>query len=214
MSRPGLVVFDLDGTLVDQQAAVRRWVDEFIAAHDVDPALHPWLVSQLTARTPKDEVFAAIATRARVRQHPTDLWEDYRTRMPSLVTLFPRAEESLRALRAAGWMLGIATNGMPDNQIGKIRRTGLDELVDGWVVSGDVGFRKPDPQLLRALADQLTVPLEGWMVGDGLESDVAAGHAAGLRTAWIVGEDAEGAEGDADVIVPDVAAFAEFVLRG
>ena len=107
-------------------------------------------------------------------------------------------------------MLGIATNGMADNQVGKIRRTGLDELVDGWVVSSEIGIRKPDPRMLSELAMRLGVPLNGWMVGDGLESDVEAGRRAGLHTAWVT---AAGGSGRADLTVPDIPSFAAMILE-
>ncbi|MEJ1087345.1 HAD family hydrolase [Microbacterium sp. Mu-80] len=210
MSSPGIIVFDLDGTLVDQLSAVRRWTDEFIVRHAADPALSPWITRELTARAPKDEAFARIAEKVPAAGHPSEMWQEYRTRMPELVELFTGTADALRGLRQAGWVLGIATNGMTDNQAGKIRRTGLDALVDGWVVSAEVGVRKPDPLLLTALAAQLGVPLHGWMVGDGLESDVEVGRRAGLRTAWV---SAASGSADADLTVPDVAAFADAILR-
>jgi HAD superfamily hydrolase (TIGR01549 family) len=68
--------------------------------------------------------------------------------------------------------------------VGKIRHTGLDALVDGWVVSGEVGVRKPVPAIFGALATRLGCAPDGWMIGDSLELDVVGGKAAGLRTAW------------------------------
>lgn len=211
---PGLVIFDLDGTLVDQGAAVRRWVAEFIARYGVDPALRTWIVDELSARAPKDEAFARIAEKVPSAGDPVSQWRDYRTRMPELVGLFPGTADALRRLREAGWTLGIASNGMIDNQLGKIRRTGLDRLVDGWVVSSEVGARKPDPRLLLALAEQLGVALDGWMVGDGLESDVEAGRRAGMRTAWIRTAWIGGQDGSdlADLVVRDAASFARAIL--
>ena len=81
--------------------------------------------------------------------------------------------------------MGIVTNGMVDNQEGKIRRTGLAELVDGWVISSEVGSRKPDAGIFDALARKLHCPLDGWMVGDSYELDVVGGTGVGLRTAWV-----------------------------
>jgi FMN phosphatase YigB (HAD superfamily) len=66
--------------------------------------------------------------------------------------------------------------------------TGLAELVDGWVISSEVAFRKPDPAIFRALAPRLHCPLQGWMIGDSLEHDVAGGVSCGLLTAWISAE--------------------------
>ncbi|MDT0156708.1 HAD family hydrolase [Microbacterium sp. ARD32] len=210
MSSTGLVIFDLDGTLVDQEAAVKQWVDDFIREYDAEYALRTWIVDQLTARMPKDQAFARIVDRSAAAVESSTLWDDYRSRMPQLVTLFPDVARALRDLREAGWMLGIATNGMADNQIGKIERTGLDALVDGWIVSSEIGIRKPDPGLLIALAERLDAPLEGWMVGDGFETDVEAGRRAGLRTAWVTDRPRAGTA--ADLVVGDVPQFAVEVI--
>jgi len=211
VSGAGLIIFDLDGTLVDQEAAAARWADEFIRTYGADPALRTWITGELTARTPKDQVFPRVVERSGARVDPSALWHEYRRRMPELVQLFPGVVCALRDLRAAGWLMGIATNGVADNQVGKIEQTGLDVLVDGWVVSSEVGIRKPDPGLLILLAERIGVPLHGWMVGDGLETDIEAGRRAGLRTAWVTNR--PGCDVTPDLIVADVAAFAAAVLE-
>lgn len=52
---------------------------------------------------------------------------------------------ALVALRQQGWRLVVVTNGRADHQLGKLRRTGLAQLLDGWFISEQTGFRKPDP---------------------------------------------------------------------
>lgn len=180
-----LAIFDLDGTLVDQARAAREWTEGFAAEWALDEADRDLVALALAARRPKDVVFAEIIERFRLPASAGDLWDDYRARMPDLVRCADADCEALRTLRSAGWTLGIATNGMADNQTAKIHRTGLSELVDGWVVSSEVGARKPDPAIFHALAERLGHPLNGWMIGDGLDADIAGGAAVGLETAWI-----------------------------
>jgi putative hydrolase of the HAD superfamily len=61
-------------------------------------------------------------------------------------------------------------------------RTGLTALLDGIVISAEVGAAKPDPAIF---ASALTVagagPDEAVHVGDTVEADVAGARAAGLR---------------------------------
>lgn len=141
------------------------------------------------------------------------MWLEYRSQMPTLVRVADDDRRALAALRAAGWTVGIVTNGMLDNQEGKILRTGLDALVDGWVVSEAVGARKPAPEIFEALASQLGCALEGWMIGDSLEQDVAGGAGVGLRTVWIAdGSDPTGYH--PDVIVDSVSAAVHVILGG
>ena len=49
-----------------------------------------------------------------------------------------------------------------------------------------VGIAKPDPALYRLAVERLALPADAVLhVGDSWERDVAAAHAAGLRTAWL-----------------------------
>jgi putative hydrolase of the HAD superfamily len=66
----------------------------------------------------------------------SDLWAAYRRRMPFLVRCPTDTLNGLSTLRAEGRRVGIITNGTADNQLGKIQRTGLADVVDGWALSG------------------------------------------------------------------------------
>lgn len=183
-----LVAFDLDGTLVDQAAAARLWAQEFARAVSLTSEQVGHLSAALVARRPKGEVFAEVVAAWSLPMSGEEVWAEYRARMPELVTCSEPDLAALRGLRQAGWTLGVVTNGMVDNQEGKIRRTGLADLVDGWVISEEIGVRKPDRAIFEALAARLGCPLEGWMVGDSLDMDVAGGSAAGLNTVWVTSD--------------------------
>lgn len=169
------------------------------------------VATALTARRPKGEVFGELVGRLGLPTTADSVWLDYRSKMAGLVSLTDDNRSALAELRTAGWTLGIVTNGMTDNQEGKIRRTGLDALVDGWVVSDTVGARKPHPAIFQALAARLGCPIEGWMIGDSLELDVAGAAAVGLRTAWL--NDGSNPSGyHPDLVVDSVAAAARAIL--
>lgn len=208
-----MVALDLDGTLVDQAAAAARWAEEFISSHHLGLDVAD-VTSSLTARRPKGEVFAELVDVHDLRLEPDEVWADYRRRMPLLVSCADADRAALIDLRAAGWRLGIVTNGMVDNQEGKIRQLGLDVLVDGWVISAEVDVRKPERGIFEALASRLDCPLDGWMVGDSVEMDVMGGRAVGLRTALITADAREMATSSADLVVSSVAEAAALILAG
>jgi HAD superfamily hydrolase (TIGR01509 family) len=134
-----------------------------------------------------DGFFATVCQTFDLVTPPKQLREQYRRRMPELASCRPHDCDALTALRQAGWRIGIVTNGMTDNQLGKIRNTGLDRLVDSWCISDEVGIRKPEPEIFRLAAERCgtTLSRDGWMIGDSLTIDVAGGRAAGLRTIWL-----------------------------
>jgi HAD superfamily hydrolase (TIGR01549 family) len=208
-----LALFDLDNTLVDRRAAFVEWAAEFTGAHGLGDGALGWVLdADARLPGPKGPLFHAIRDRFDLAESADELWRHYRQRMPELARCRPEDLDALRRLRAEGWRAGIVTNGMTDNQLGKIRRTGLDVLVDGWCISDEVGIRKPDPRIFD-LAVQLcgAVPGQGgWMVGDDPEADVLGGQRAGLRTV-LVGSPA-GAGPQADFVAVSVAGAVDLML--
>jgi len=211
-----LALFDLDGTLVDREAAFRLWAKEFVAAHRLGAGGFARLLEADAGHAgPRDRFFAHVCREFGLAQPVADLWRAYRRRMPELVSC--RAEDltALRRLRSAGWRVGIVTNGMADNQLAKIHNTGLAALVDGWCVSGEVGIRKPDPAIFHLAAERCGAPAGaggGWMVGDSRALDIAGGHAAGMRTIWVRQPDATDIQPPPDVTVTSIPEAVDTLL--
>jgi HAD superfamily hydrolase (TIGR01549 family) len=213
-----LALFDLDNTLVDRRTAFRTWAEEFVIAHHLDAAGLTWLL-ETDAQTSgtKGPFFHAVREAFRLDQTADDLWRQYRRRMPELVACRSQDLEALRLLRAADWRIGIVTNGMTDNQRGKIHRAGLHELVDGWCISGEVGIRKPEPAIFGLIAQNCgtSITRGGWMIGDDPILDIAGGRRAGLRTIWLRIESASWPEDQPrpDITVTTVADAVHALLR-
>ncbi|MFJ4917634.1 HAD family hydrolase [Streptomyces sp. NPDC088726] len=183
-----LALFDLDGTLVDRQTAVRDALTALCRAHDFDTVTEQWLRTELVARANLGsfvrlrEVFGLVVS-------ATQLWREYVDLVAAAVTCRPEVLEGLARLRAAAWTIGIITNGAGDIQRAKLAGTGLADLVDGVAVSGDLETRKPDRRLFELGATRCGVSLVGggWMIGDNPAGDIGGGHQAGLRTIWLRG---------------------------
>jgi putative hydrolase of the HAD superfamily len=211
-----LALFDLDNTLIDRLDAFRRWTVEFAAERDLTDEDAAWLITlDDDGSVPMDEFFAEVRDRFSLAESADDLWSRYRTRLPALVRCRPEILDGLTRLRAAGWLVAIVTNGMPDNQLGKIQQTGLAGRVDDWAISGVEGIRKPDSRLFEIAAQRCGTTLAdgGWMIGDDPEKDIAGGHGAGLSTVWIDrGLSRPAAGSHPDHTVTDAAHAIEFLL--
>lgn len=110
--------------------------------------------------------------------------------------------------------LGLLTNGAPDLQREKIAGSGLAGYFDETVVSGEVGFGKPDPRIYETMLSRLAVTAdEAVMIGNSLDSDVQGAQAVGMKTVWLN----RAAHPRDDTIIPDheIASLTELmqVLR-
>ncbi|MFI2712905.1 HAD family hydrolase [Micromonospora sp. NPDC018662] len=212
-----LALFDLDNTLVDRSEAFRRWAVEFCADHELPDDAREWLIdTDQDGSVSRDWFFGEVTEHFGLTAPAGETWRQYRRRMPELVSCPQEVLEALTLLREDGWTVAIVTNGQADNQLGKIRRTGLDRCVDAWAVSGELGIRKPAREIFEAAARGCGRDLRGggWAIGDSPLLDVEGGRAAGLATLWISsGKDWPTTLAPPDRAVTDVVAAVR-LLRG
>lgn len=120
------------------------------------------------------------------------------------VVAAPGLPELLHALRADGVRLAVVTNDWQEVTRDQLAALGWADLFD-VVLASDSGFgAKPDPAMVTGALDRLDVhPAAAVMVGDAMH-DVAAGHAAGVRTVLVT----NGLPPD-----PEAAALADVVVE-
>ncbi|GAB3419527.1 HAD family hydrolase [Haloparvum alkalitolerans] len=99
------------------------------------------------------------------------------------MALFDGAVETLEALRDAGLSVAIVSNLTTRIQLKKIRRLGLDPLVDEVLTSEETGREKPSAIMFTLPLAELDLrPSEAVMVGDSVRADVEGGNAVGMDT--------------------------------
>lgn len=112
---------------------------------------------------------------------------------------YPDTAPVLAALATAGIPVGVVSDIAWDIREHAVR-AGVDHLVGTWVISGEVGAEKPDPELFRRACDDLGVdPRATLMVGDNPARDGGAA-ALGCRTLVLAGEHRTGERGLFDVL--------------
>lgn len=87
---------------------------------------------------------------------------------------YPDTEPTLRELRRRGLPVAVVSNiGWDLRPV--FRAHGLDELVDAYVLSFELGTQKPDPAIFRTACDRLGLaPADVLMVGDDRTADGGA----------------------------------------
>jgi phosphoglycolate phosphatase len=209
----GLVVFDVDGTLVDTQAhimaamegafaAVGRPVPPRATALSVVGLSLPLALGRLAPDASETEAEAMV-------EAYRDTFQRLRLSGETASPLFPGTRAMLEALAAdEGLLLGLAT--------GKSRR-GLDHLIESlglapYFVTRQVADdhpSKPHPSMLFAALRETGAEAEGAvMVGD-TEYDIEMGRAAGFRTVGVAwGYHARERLAGADVVIDSWAGLA------
>ncbi|MFF7139454.1 putative hydrolase of the HAD superfamily [Streptomyces sp. SAI-126] len=182
-----LLMLDLDNTLVDRDAAFRDAVAAFLAEHRLPDTDLKWVMTtDASGYTPRHDVATAMTDRYRNTVPAEAIHALLDHGAADRVALTDSTREALDKAQADGWTCVIVTNGRTTQQEDKIRRAGLDRLVQGWVISEAVGHKKPEPEIFHAAADTVGVPLTGaWVIGDSPHADIAGANALGLRSVWV-----------------------------
>lgn len=187
------MLFDLDGTLFDRDAALREL---FTAQHrafrgELGGVPRAGFVQRLLelddhGQGDKRSLYGALVRELGL---PDALGERLRERHEVLQgrcgTLFADALPTLARLAERGVALGLVTNGRTATQASKIARLGLEPWLDVALISEREGLRKPDRRIFELALERLGVsPRQAWHVGDHPAADVAGASAAGLTAVW------------------------------
>ena len=109
-----------------------------------------------------------------------------RKRRPELeqeipTSLYPDTEPTLARLKRSGFSMGLISNALADT--GRVvEALGLSRYLDPVVISGVVGYSKPNPEIFRiALRDAGVTSEDAVHVGDLYEADVVGARNAGIE---------------------------------
>ena len=184
MKAVALVLFDLDGTLVDTAPDLAGAVNRMLAARGLEevPLAELRPVASHGARGLLGRAFGVAPADPEFESLRQEFFREYESALCVESTLFPTMDAALAQLEAHGVRWGIVTNKMARFTDPLVRALGLHTRA-ACVVSGDTTPRsKPDPApLLHALAATTTAADAALYVGDDLR-DIQAGRAAGMRT--------------------------------
>ncbi|XP_055903947.1 N-acylneuraminate-9-phosphatase [Eupeodes corollae] len=99
----------------------------------------------------------------------------------------PDYVQMLKQFRSSGYLLALITNGPSNAQWEKVKKLNVSQYFDCVLVSSDLPWEKPNPNIFLAACNYLHVkPAECVMIGDKIETDVQGGKAANLgATIWV-----------------------------
>lgn len=188
---PALVMFDLDGTLVDSVPDLAAAVDAMLQEQHCQPAgeekVRLWVGNgaAVLVRRALADVDGIEESQVSESLHQASLQRflhHYRRASGHYSKLYPGVKEGLQQLRSAGVTLALVTNKPSEFVPHLLADLGIEEYFAAWLGGDSLPEKKPHPAPLQSLMERFQVAVnDALMVGDS-RSDMAAGRAAGVRT--------------------------------
>jgi 2-haloacid dehalogenase len=191
--------FDADGTLFDFELAEKLALSEILLElgqpltnethqnyqrinKDLWAAFEQGKVTQAEIKTQRFEKWLnAIGLSA-------DIEKVSRSYLKHLSEQGPLLEHALDIVQtlSKNYQMLLLTNGLKEVQRPRFNASLLSPYFKDIIVSGEVGFAKPDPRIFDAAFQSIGSPdkTKVLMIGDSLSADIVGGSNYGLDTCW------------------------------
>ena len=230
------VVFDLDHTLFDRYATLRK------TAHDLFLERREWISSDVSEKETADVMIEAdgryitsgwsavyphwlekgilaldekgepVVSRAELFDF---IWNISFLRHAEK---FPFTIPTLQRLHEMGLKIGLITNAANEEGIrrqrAKLEMLGLSDKFDEILITGQVGIHKPNRGVFDIMKWRLDIPAENMLyVGDHPINDVEGSKNAGYTPVWVSLRAEYGETAECEYKVKDVSEVVEIVER-
>ena len=233
------ILFDVNGTLIDIETdegleEIYRGIAHFLTYQGI--TLHRGEVRDLyfqimqrqrAASTEKFVEWDAVSvwreflrqtgsdyTRAlppeKLAQLPLFLAELHRGIARKKLRLFPQVQETLEQLRGR-YRMAVVSDAQSAYAVPELRAVGILNYFNPIIVSGDYGYRKPDPRLFqKALAALEVRPEHALYLGNDLYHDIQGAQQVGMKAILV---SYNGANISSEAVAPDyvIYTFAELI---
>ncbi len=195
------LLWDLDGTVLDFQAAERAAMRTLFAefslgtCSDAMLARYSAINQAYWRRLERGEIekeemllrrFADFFGAEGIGMDAARFHAAYQVRLGDTIVFLDGADSLLRRLQAAGFCQCAITNGTRTAQRRKLERAGLYPVFNHVFISDEIGAEKPSPLFFDHVLAALGHPRreELLIIGDSLTSDIRGGRNAGIATCW------------------------------
>ena len=196
-----VVLWDIDGTLLNFEAAEKVAINQCFASHDMGTCTEEMLTrySKINRRywealergeLTKPEVLVGrfvefFKTEGLPVEKAESFNEEYQIRLGDTVVFCDNGYELVKKLKSRVKQVAV-TNGTKVAQDRKLKNSKLDTLLDDIFISDVLGVEKPNKEFFDIVLKEIGEykKEELLIVGDSLTSDMKGGNNAGILTCW------------------------------
>ncbi|MDD1369633.1 HAD family hydrolase [Bacillus sp. MHSD_36] len=201
-----MIFFDVDGTLLDYEAAERNGIIDFfqiyttIFSGNESEATKVW--HELSEEYFNKFLSKELSFQKQQRMRMYHLFKTYGVNLSSEESqhkfnqyielyknnwvAFEDVHHTLQTLQQEGYSLGIISNGEYEQQVEKLTALNILQYFKHIFTSSEIGVSKPDPQIFQRTVLQSNLEMKDcYYIGDRLETDAISSTAAGMQGIWL-----------------------------
>jgi phosphoglycolate phosphatase len=182
---PRLLIFDLDGTLIDSRADLAAGINHMREHFGLPPlsveTVSGYIGNGVRKLVERSLQGSAVDTDEALRINK----EYYYSHLTVHTVLYDGVGQGIRRLADTGHQLAVLTNkpGNPSRAI--LRHFGLDGFFGSIIGGGDVARLKPEPEGVFLCMERAQTTASGtWMIGDHY-TDLTVAANAGIKSAFV-----------------------------
>ena len=189
------VVFDLDHTLFDRYATIKKLVPQLRKHFDLgDGITDEYFIQELSYADKHfvhkgwEGIYNHLVSKGIFKTLPgfAEYTEIVLRHFRHIAEKYDFAEPTLKKIKSKGYKIGLITNGSHELQYKKLGMLELTDLFDEIIVSGDTPYQKPDERIFLMMAEKMGgEPSEMMYVGDHPLNDVEGSRKAGCVSVWV-----------------------------
>lgn len=199
MKKYEVLLFDVDGTLLDFNKAEEDGIEALLAKFGVPVTAenkHKYHITNKKywemlerGEITRDQVlsmrFEEFFGAFGVQVDGAEVDTLYRQYLNASAVLIDGAIELLESLKGR-YPLYIVTNGVAETQYNRLAKSGLDKYFDGIFISEEANAQKPQPAFFEYCFEKMgRRDVEHMLIiGDSLTSDMRGGNNVGIDTMW------------------------------
>lgn len=182
-----IVIFDMDGTLLDSKKDITISINHVRKkSHNLPPVSEEYVVAAINAEVRNlSQLFYETEI---YLEHDKELFEShYDAQCVQNVTLYDGVEETLQKLVEHGVKISVATNAPTQFALRMLEHLGVKNLFDVIIGADRVLNSKPSPEMLHYILNHYryeSANHKAWMVGDN-SKDVLSARAAGIKPIFV-----------------------------
>ena len=175
-----LVIFDLDGTLIDAYAAIAAGINQMLQSLGY-PQQKPEVIKRKVGRGVEKLIEPFIEKKDYQRAVEVYL-KSQETLLPKITKLLPGAKEVLKELKERGCQLAVASNRPSSFSEPLLKHLKIAQYFSLVLCADKINSYKPNPKILSLILKKLNIPPEETVYVGDMALDAETGKNAKVKT--------------------------------